>query len=59
MAALMQRSGSSNQADNDIYTILLIIATIFMVVATGVLAYQFGAFYGFENLIHGSPVIGS
>ena len=56
MAALMQRPGSAN-ADNDIYTILLIIATLFIVVATVLVAYQFGTYYGFENLIHGPAVI--
>jgi hypothetical protein len=58
MAAIMQRPGMTNQSENDIYTILLIIATLFIVLATGVLAYQFGTFYGFESLVHGPPVIG-
>jgi hypothetical protein len=55
MAALMQRPGANS--DNDIYTILLIIATLFIVIATVVVAYQFGTYYGFENLIHGPAVI--
>jgi hypothetical protein len=57
MAALMQRPGTANQAENDIYTILLIIATLFVVIATVVLAYQYGTYYGFESLIQGPPVI--
>ena len=43
-------------AENDIYTLLLIIATVFVAIATVLLVYQFGTFYGFENLFHG-PVI--
>ncbi|MFA5864042.1 MAG: hypothetical protein WC975_05065 [Phycisphaerae bacterium] len=54
MAAMMQRQGP---AEDDIYTILLIIAAVFLVIATVLLAYQFGSYYGFENLLHGPAVI--
>jgi hypothetical protein len=54
--AAMQRPGMG-PAENDIYTLLLIIATAFIVVATIVVAIQFGSYYGFENLFHGPSVI--
>jgi hypothetical protein len=52
--ALAQRTNmSSSPADNDIYTVLLIIATVFLVTATIVLAYQFGTYYGFDAIFNG------
>lgn len=58
MSALSQRpSQPAGQAENDVYTILLIIATIFIVIGTVCLAYQFHDFYGLENLFHGSAQI--
>ncbi len=50
--ALMKGPGSA-PAENDIYTLLLIVATVFIVIATIVVAVQFGSYYGFENLFHG------
>jgi hypothetical protein len=47
----------SAPAENDIFTLLLIIATAFVVIATIVVALQFGSYYGFENLFHGPAVI--
>jgi hypothetical protein len=54
--AAMQSSGNS-PAQNDIFTLLLIIATAFVVIATIVVAIQFGSYYGFENLLNGPSVI--
>jgi hypothetical protein len=54
--ALMKGPGSA-PAENDIFTLLLIIATAFVVIATIVVAVQFGSYYGFENLFHGPAVI--
>jgi len=52
MAAL-QRPGFIGSGEGDIYTVLMIIATVFGAIATIVLAYQFGSYYGFDNLIYG------
>ena len=49
MAALARRPvGATGPAENDIYTVLLIIATLFIVIATVMLGYQFIDFYGLE-----------
>jgi len=52
----LQRPGGG-PAENDVYTILLIIGVAFLAFATVMLAWQFGAFYGFDSLISGPPVI--
>ena len=59
MAGVTQRSGRATPlGDHDIYTILLIIATAFVVIATVCLLYQFGACYGLDSFLRGVPVLG-
>jgi len=59
MSALAQRPvGPAPPAENDVYTALLVIATVFVVAATVWLAYQFNDFYGFETFFQGVPVPG-
>ena len=54
MSALAQRPGGpAPPADNDIYTALLAIATVFVAAATVWLAYQFNDFYGFDTFFQG------
>lgn len=55
--ALMQRPGMTSPAENDIYTILLMIAAAFIIIATILLAYQFVTFYGVENLWQGPALL--
>jgi len=50
MAFEKKRQGSAGTGENDIYTALLIIATVFMLIAVICVAYQFGNYYGFEYL---------
>ena len=45
-------------AENDIYTVLLVIAMVFVMIATVCLAYQFVTFYGLENLFRSSSSLG-
>jgi hypothetical protein len=47
----------SNQDEIDVYTILLIIAAAFIIIATVIMAWKFGANYGFENLFQAPMVI--
>jgi hypothetical protein len=49
----MQRPGV-DPAGNDIYTLMLIVATVFVLIATIILAVKFGSYYGFENLFRGT-----
>ena len=51
-------SGPKLPAKDDVYTVLLIIAAVFVVAATVCLAYQFHAFYGLENLFQGAAAPG-
>jgi nitrate reductase NapE component len=47
--ALVQQDKSkvaAGRAENDVYTVLVIVATIFLLVAIGCVAYQFVQFYG-------------
>ena len=59
MAAMAKRPpGAQPPAENDIYTVLLVIATGFIVGATICLIYQFSAYFGLENLFAGSSPLG-
>ena len=58
MAALAQRPTSTGPVENDVYTVLLIIATIFVIIGTVCLAYQFHSYYGLENLFQGTAKLG-
>jgi len=55
--ALVQRPTGSSPAENDIYTVLLVIATVFIVTATVILAAQFGSYYGFDAIFSGPTPI--
>ncbi len=55
--ALSQRQPTS-APENDIYTVLLIVATVFVVIATICVFWQFSSYYGLENLFHGPPKLG-
>jgi len=59
MAALLGRTGQgpAGGTNNDIYTVLLIIATVFVLIATVLVAYQFGSYYGFEYLFRSAPAM--
>lgn len=59
MAALAQRpAGPKPVAENDIFTALVIIASLFIVAGTICAAYQFVNFYGAENLLRAASSVG-
>lgn len=57
MAAIIGRTGqrAGGEEENDVYTALLIIATVFVLVAVICVAYQFSSYYGLEYLFRSVP----
>ena len=57
MAAMIGRTGqkAAGGEDNDIYTALLIIATVFVLIAIICVTYQFSSYYGLEYLFRSAP----
>ena len=57
--ALSQRPAGSGVRDgNEIYTVLVIIATGFVIIGTVCLAYQFHSYYGLDTLFQGAAQLG-
>ncbi len=46
-------------SEDDIYTVLIIIATAFLFVATIILTIQFQSFYGLETLFQSTSALGN
>ena len=57
MAAIIGKTGQKarGEEENDVYTALLVIATVFVLVAVRCVAYQFSSYYGFEYLFRSVP----
>jgi hypothetical protein len=55
--AIMQRPGMNSPAENDIFTILLMIGAVFIIIATVVLAYQFVTYFGLDSLWQGTALL--
>lgn len=52
-------AGATAPAENNVYTALLVIATVFVITATICLAVQYHSFYGLETLFSGTPTVGN
>jgi hypothetical protein len=57
--AMFQKPGMTSEPQNDLYTVLLVIGTVFLIIATIVLAVQYHSYYGLGTLFSGTPSLGS
>lgn len=56
--AMFQKPGMTSEPQNDIYTVLLVIGTAFLIVATIILAVQYHSYYGLGTLFSGAASLG-